>query len=306
MKVLFVCSGNSGEAAPFIIEQADSIKRLGAEVDFFIIRGKGVSGYFKNLFKLRRVIRAGNFQLIHAHYGLSGLLSNLQCKVPVVTTYHGSDINLKLVRFFSILSVILSRQNIIVSQKLLEKLPVRKRCTVIPCGVNLGEFFPIDRRAARKTIGFAEDEIIILFSGSFSNMGKNLPLAKAASEKVNGSRLVELKGYSRQEVNLLFSACNVALMTSHTEGSPLFIKEAMACNTPVVSVPVGDIPEVINDLDGYYLCDYDAENLSLKLVLAIKYPDRPEGRKRILEAGLDSETVAKRIIAIYNSTINNN
>jgi len=103
---------------------------------------------------------------------------------------------------------------------------------------------------------------------------------------------------------LLMNAVDVVLMTSFSEGSPQFIKEAMACNCPIVSVPVGDVPDVINEVEGCYISTYEAADIVAKLKQALKLEKRTEGRNRIIELGLDSETVAKRILEVYNRTIN--
>ena len=105
MKVLIVASYNKGYYAPFIVEQGEALKRHGCEVEYLGIVGKGVKGYLKAFPELRKMIRHSCPDVIHAHYGLSGLLANFQRKVPVVTTYHGSDINEKSVLPFSRLSV---------------------------------------------------------------------------------------------------------------------------------------------------------------------------------------------------------
>ena len=95
MKVLIVASGNYSEASPFIIDQVNSLRKLGVKIEYFLIKGKGWSGYLKNLLILNKKIKNNHFDLIHAHYGLSGLLATLQRKVPVIITFHGSDINIK-------------------------------------------------------------------------------------------------------------------------------------------------------------------------------------------------------------------
>ena len=114
MKVLIVCSKNSGKVAPFITEQAESLRKSGIEVEYFTIVGKGIEGYLKNYKLLQQAIKNIHPDIIHAHYGLSGLLANLQRRIPVVTTYHGSDINEPKVYPFSRLCMILSKKNIFV------------------------------------------------------------------------------------------------------------------------------------------------------------------------------------------------
>jgi teichuronic acid biosynthesis glycosyltransferase TuaC len=115
---------------------------------------------------------------------------------------------------------------------------------------------------------------------------------------------MELKGYSREEVNLLLNACNVALLTSFSEGSPQFIKEVMACNRPVVATNVGDIEWLFGDEPGHYLCGFDALDVAKKIKLALNFAKpSTNGRARIGKLGLDSASVAGRIIKIYNQVL---
>ena len=119
MKVLIVANYNSGYFSPFIKDQILSLKLHNVYVDTYGIVGKGIWGYLRNVPGLKRKILEFHPDLIHAHYGLSGLCSNLQRKIPVVTTYHGSDIHsggwtLKL----SQIAIRLSAYNIFVSRKL--------------------------------------------------------------------------------------------------------------------------------------------------------------------------------------------
>ena len=132
MKVLFVASGNKGRFAPFITEQAEALQRLGCEVDFFAVRGKGFSGYLRAREGLLAAIRTFQPDLVHAHYGLCGLLATLQRKVPVVTTFHGSDINEPGVRHFSRLAMRRSAHSIFVAQTLVDILKPRKNFSSSP------------------------------------------------------------------------------------------------------------------------------------------------------------------------------
>jgi len=114
-------------------------------------------------------------------------------------------------------------------------------------------------------MGLKQNDTIILFSGSFTNKVKNYPLARKALALVDQNiKLIELKGYSREQVNLLLNSCNVALLTSFSEGSPNFIKEAMACNCPVVSTDVGDVKEITSNIDGTYICDFSPDDVAKK------------------------------------------
>src|ERR1035437_2616753 len=143
MKVLIVCSGHSGKISPFITEQVNSLIALGVEADYFFVNQKGIPGYLRERRHMMLKIKSLNPDLIHAHYGLSGLLANLQRKVPVVTTYHGSDINSGAIYPFSRVCMVLSKYSIFVSEKNLKKAGLKNRRSLIPCGVDT------DRKSTR-------------------------------------------------------------------------------------------------------------------------------------------------------------
>lgn len=276
---------------------------VGVMVEYFAIQGKGVAGYLSNYKRLIRTIHKLKPDIIHAHYGLSGLLANLQRHVPVVTTYHGSDINSPAVFPFSRLCMMLSRHNIFVSEKNSIKSGLSRNYSIIPCGVDTHLFVPTDKEQARKELELDITKKYILFAGTFENPVKNASLAQSATTCLAEVELLELKGYSRDQVTLLMNAVDVALMTSFTEGSPQFIKEAMACNCPIVSVPVGDVPKVVQFTEGCFISAYDPTDIAQKLRQALDYGKRTEGRKRIFDLDLDSESVARRILEVYRSIL---
>jgi len=305
MKILIVCSRNSGRIAPFILEQGEDLKRAGVELDYFPIERKGFWGYLKNRKALLAKIKTFQPQLIHAHYGLSGLLANTQRRIPVVTTYHGSDINNVKIYPFSRLNMILSAHNIFVSEKNRLKAGLQFHQSLIPCGIDIQLFTPGDKQQARKALGLDADKKYILFAGAFKITVKNPDLAKAAVALMPGVTLMELKGYSREQVALLLNAVDVVLMTSFTEGSPQIIKEALACNCPVVSVAVSDVPDVIENIAGCYITGYNVNEVAEKLQLALSVGKLKDGRNRITELGLDGEMVAKQILKVYEKFIVN-
>ena len=117
MKILIVGNNKPGYFTPFVEEQARALQQQGCEMVFYGVKGKGLFGYLYALPALCRTIRAEKPDIVHAHYGLSSLLANLQRRVPVVTTYHGSDINVPKVLRFSRIAMRLSAYNIFVSKR---------------------------------------------------------------------------------------------------------------------------------------------------------------------------------------------
>ena len=303
MKILIVCSKNSGKIAPFILEQGESLLRLGVEVDYYPIVGKGFMGYWKSRKSFLQKIKTFQPDIIHAHYGLSGLLVNSQRKIPVVTTYHGSDINTSGVYILSRLNMVLSSHSIFVSNENRLKSGLSKNFTLLPCGVDTKTFVPRLKGESRKLLGLEKDQKLVLFSSAFDIAVKNSGLALSAIALLPDVRLLELKNYSRSQVALLMNAVDVALMTSFTEGSPQFIKEALACNCPVVSVPVGDVPFVLEGVEGCFIAAYDAVDIAEKLKKAFMFGKRTEGRNRILELGWSTEKVAEKLLSVYGDIL---
>ncbi len=139
MKVLIVCSGTSVNSSPvpFIGEQMEALSGMGVKILLFQIKKGGITGYLSHLLPLRKLIKQEAPDLIHAHYGLSGLLANLQRKVPVITTFHGSDINDQNDYRYSRLAYKLSAASIFVEKSMMDKMPFKDRSFVIPCGIDL-------------------------------------------------------------------------------------------------------------------------------------------------------------------------
>ena len=341
MKILIIASDKGGRFAPFIEEQVVALEAHGVQIIRYGVTGHGIMGYLRELPALRRLIRAERPDIVHAHYGLSGLLANLQRLVPVVTTYHGSDINLPHILRLSKIAMRLSAHNIFVSARSASlamgngqwamesnsQSPIanrlKKRSTLLPCGVNLTDDQLLSRSEARQALGIADDAQIVLFAGAFDNAVKDAPLAQEAVMMIapNSSNdlkdfkdhkdlnegapiLQELRGFSRAEVNHWMCAANCLLLTSKTEGSPQVIKEAMACGCPIVSVDVGDVAERVSGVEGCYVVrTREPKDIAEALQKALAHVGKTNGRERIQEMGLSNDQVVERLMAIYQSLV---
>lgn len=306
MKVLVVCAYRSyakhtDYVAPFIYEQVNSLREEGIEIEYCQIKG-GINGYVKVIKVLKKQINIYQPDVVHAHGGLCGFIATLQSLCPVVTTYHGSDINNLWTRYISYWSIIRSKCNIFVSQRLKSRVRwLHKRYAIVPCGVDTSIFYPIDKNDARKKLGWDIGRVYILFSKQFDVKVKNYPLAKAAVELLHDVELIELKGYTREQVAILMNACDVALMTSFSEGSPQFIKEAVACSCPVVTTDVGDVREVLKGVSNSCICEYDPKDVVEKINKVLKI-DREQISH--LNEKYKNVSVAKQLFAIYSNLIN--
>ena len=301
--------GHDSTKYSFVYAQGCALERIGCSVYYFPVVGKGLSGYLKAILPLKKKIQELQPDVIHAHYGLCCLLANLATRsVPVVSTFHGSDINLKKVRPLSKIAMQLSAWNIFVSRRTMHIVhaDTRTNTSLIPCGIDLSDDQLQSRAEARKALGWNASDKKILFAGAFDNSVKDPGLAKASVALLNGVELVELKGYNRQQVNALMCACGCLLMTSRTEGSPQVIKEAMACGCPIVSVDVGDVAERTEGVDGCYVVkSREPKDIAVALEKALLFEGKTNGREQVISAGLTNDQIAAKLVDIYQKVIHN-
>ena len=184
MRVLIVCSYKpqfQDGVAPFVREQTEALRAQGCECEYYHIKGKGMVGYLREVPKLRKKIREWKPDVVHAHFGLSCLVANLATRrVPVVSTYHGSDINVKSVRRFSKIAMRLSAWNIFVSKRNVDIAKPTKHWSLIPCGVNLPQ--PWSELQKQKVEQLTLNQWVegvsepnkkhVLFAGAFANAVK--------------------------------------------------------------------------------------------------------------------------------------
>ena len=308
LRVLFVSTGNySLGISPIIKAQGESIKAQGVEIDYFTIKGKGVKGYLSNIKPLRSALKNKSYHLIHAHYSLSAIFVSIACpKVPVIVSLMGSDVKRnffykKLIAFFSYFFW----KGVIVKSSLMHKILGLENALIIPNGVNFNVFKEIDKSIAKKKV-FFNDKKHIVFIANPKRYEKNYPLAKKAVDLLRNKN-VELnvvyseRGIQQKEIPYYISASDVLLLTSLSEGSPNVIKEAMACNCPIVSTDVGDVRSIIESTEGCYLTSYNPIEVAEKLKLALDFSSRTTGRRDIYY--LDSEIIAKEIVFYYNKIL---
>lgn len=306
MNVLVACSYNNGRVSPFIYEQVESLRKSGIIIDYYLVMGKGILGYLRNLTRLLKVIKRSHPDLIHAHFGLTGILCNLQRKVPVITTFHGCDINVIWLRILSYIPLIFSKHCIFISKELAKKTLLKRNYSVIPSGIDLDLFYPIDKSVARDLMNIEKSKKLLLFSGSYDDPVKNSSLAISAISQIEGIELMELKGYTRSEVKILLNACDLALLSSYREGSPQFIKEAMACNCPIVSTDVGDVRSIVSGVEGCLVTGRDPTEIASAIKKALEFADskqKTNGRTRIIDMKYDLENISKRIIEVYHKVL---
>lgn len=314
MKVLFVSSGNSKWGiSPIVKNQGDSLINKGLNIDFFTIKGKGVIGYLKHIRSLSKKLKTKNYDIIHAHYGLTGIVSYFaKRKEKLIISFMGADIlykedrnrrkNLKAI-WLTKLNKYLAKKSydfiIIKSDEMASKLNNIELKAVLPNGVNFNTFFPIDMTLARAQLNLNKNDKIVLFASDPERREKNYGLIKQSIEIINDPLVKVICAYnkSQRELNLYYNAADVLVLSSHFEGSPNVIKEAMACNCPVVSTDVGDVRTIIGNTRGCYIAQSNPKDFASKIKMAICSGQRTDGRKNV--SHMKSELIAERLIAIY-------
>lgn len=303
MKILFVSSGNSKHGiSPIVKNQGNSLMSIGHEISFFTINGKGIKGYLSHVFILRNFLKKHSFDVIHAHYSLSAITASLAGTKPLVVSLMGSDIKASAFLKYCIrIFKSLFWKRVIVKSIDMKLSANLKEAEVVPNGVDFKKFKPTVREEALHITGWNVEKKHILFTANPKRREKNYQLAKEAFEKMNdnSTELHCLIDIPNDLIPFYLNASDVVLLTSLWEGSPNVIKEAMACNCKIVSVPVGDVEQVITDTLNCFIVDFNADDIAEKLTKSLSLPRKTNGREKI--ANLDASLVAKQLTTIYNT-----
>lgn len=347
MKVIFVASGNKfgGQISSFVRSQYESLKAEGLDMLLCPAEGHGWRAYAKTVIKLRRMIRKEHPDIIHAHYSTCGIVAWLaslglchrpKILVSILGSFPSRDFKWRYVRFFikHIWAGTLAKSKRTANQLGFD-LPI------VPNGVNTSIFYPVsdsEREEMRRRL-FSENKKYIIWCSNPERVEKNWPLAERAveivrervfreSERESESEsereqieLIAVYNKTPQEVAQYMNAADCLLLTSMSEGSPNVIKEAMACNCPIVTTDVGDVHERLDGLSGCFVIptdntptyglqgvgewfEKDAQYLAEALRNALDFGQRTQGYDRIIQDGLTIELTAKKIVRLYTLILN--
>jgi len=311
LKVLFVASANRNGITSIVKSQGESLIRKNIILDFYGIKGKGIRGYLSNVPLLKKHIIAFNPDIIHAHYSLSGIAAGLTgVNKPIVVSFMGSDTRSGYLQK-KILHLFIRKnkwQKVIVKSRAMRNEIEYNEARVIPNGVNLSCFKPVDGQKLKKKFNFSEEKRTILFLANPERLEKNFHLAEEAYKLVNNDTIELQVKYNlpSELIPEILNAADLILLTSKWEGSPNVVKEAMACNCPVVTTNVGDVEWLFGNEPGYYISSFDPKDVAEKINMAIKFSKeyrKTRGRERLLALELNSEAIAKRIIEIYHEIL---
>ena len=285
------------------------MEKAGIDVEYFTVVGKGLKGYLKNVMPLTRHIRQKKYDVVHAHYSLSALTATLAGCRPLVVSLMGSDIRLGFVfrQAVSFSSLFFWESLIVKSKDMQDNIRI-KYSEIIPNGIDTDIFRPIEKKTARGRLGWNQDKRHILFAANPSRAAKNFQLAERAMAAgvFRKAELHVLGNVPHHDIPVYMNASDVVILTSLWEGSPNVVKEAMACNCSVVATDVGDIRWLFGDEQGYFLTSFDPADVAYKMKMALDFAmqkGKTHGRERMIELGLDSESVARRIISVYERVV---
>ena len=305
----------------FVKTQIDSIAAAGHDVQTLWIDGRASkTNYVRSIRTLNAMLAAKKYDVVHAHYGLSGIAACAQRRCPIVVSFCGDDlfgtsngrggITLKSRTTVWMGQIVAHAADAVIvkSDKMLSRLSsasARSKAVVIPNGVDFSFFRPMDRQSARLGAGLSESKRYVLFPGNPDSPVKRYDIAREAVEVLRAGgvdvELVALHHKPQALVPVYMNACDVVLLTSDSEGSPNVVKEALACGAPVVAVDAGDAWQLIDGASECYKASRDPKDIAKKLGLVLASGARSDGRERI--GHLELGAVAKRVIEVYEKVL---
>jgi teichuronic acid biosynthesis glycosyltransferase TuaC len=308
----------------YVEQQVRSLRDIGVVVDVWYLdraaQGRGV--YMRLGKKLREKLEAEKYDVVHIMY--SGLLAELATRsvhnIPTVVTIHGSDLlgselSRPAQRFSAYLGVLASRRAahradgiIAVSNGLRTALPQyidRSKVRVIPCGIDLDRFKPMDPIKCRQELGWDSSAVHILFATARGDPIKRPELAAKAVAALKqlglNAQMHEMQGIPYDRVPIWINASDALILTSQHEGSPTIVKECLGCNVPVVSVDVGDVRDQIEGVEGCVIAAADSDELAAGLRAASLARAHVNGRERIERFSLENS--AERVRDFYRDIL---
>ena len=324
MKVLVMTSMYPTPEDPafgsFVQTQVEALKQAGIEIELLVLKGRFRKlNYPMAVFQLRRRLAEGSFDLVHAHYGYVGMVARTQWKVPVVVTYHGGDLMGLIVNdrgkkassgpLIAAAGQMLARNvdAAIVQSAEMASLLDSSNVFIIPHEIDFEVFRLTDREQARATLGLQAHKKYLLFAANPQNGVKRFPLAKAAAEQLISQdpsiELVVVYKEPQDRLALFMNACDALVFTSYMEGSPNIVKQAMACNLPIVSTDVGDVREIIGATKECYVCKPDVREFVQRLAEILRHRERTTGREQVRH--LAGPAVSQRITKVYEQVLRN-
>jgi teichuronic acid biosynthesis glycosyltransferase TuaC len=287
----------------FVREQVQSLRNQGIEADVLFLNPRETRvNYCTGPLRLRRLLSRKRYDLIHAHYVFCGAIALTQRSLPVVLTHHGIEV---LRGWTAPLCRVVSRfvdLAIVTSDQMAGVLGTRS--VVVPCGIDLARFRPLSREKARSRLGFPQGGRLVLFAGEARPEKRHHLVAQAVKqlrEEGHDIDLVHAHNQPHSKMPHFFNACDLLVLISENEGSPMVIKESVACNLPFLSTDVGDVFQRFGEVPGCFRCNGEVPDLLSKIPKALSFGRLAEGAQYLQDLSLDY--IARRLAGLYTKTL---
>jgi len=326
MRVLVFTNMFPSDAMPFygsfVRDEADALRRAGADVDVYFVNGRANKlAYLGMPVGFAARLQSKRYDVVHVHHSFCGLVATLQRKVPVVWTFHEGEISgdtADVLREHPIKRIAYSRNLkrtvasrvdavVIVAEHLRGPLG-RPDATLLPAGIDLDKFAPADTAESQRALGLAPGKRYVLFPAAPSRVEKRYDIARAAIEHLRQTdpsaadvELIALDNVPHAKVPVYMNASEAVLMTSSFEASPVTIREALACNVPVLCTDVGDARVVLDGIAGCHVVPADPVAIAGALRGVLAAPRRVNGRERMQSYSL--LRVARELLELYARVI---
>ncbi|NKE36551.1 glycosyltransferase family 4 protein [Natronococcus sp. JC468] len=259
--------------------------------------------------KIWHKIVRNDYDLVHVNSGLAAPMGLLQPTRPVVISFWGSDVMGAYLGGKSTdicdYCAKIADKTIVMSEEMDSKLT--SDCEIVPHGVDLNKFKPINKQKAIDEVGWDPKEYNILFPYKKNRKEKRYNLAKKITRRAGEMtkkpiNIHNVTGEPHERIPYYMNASDCLLITSTHEGSPNTVKEAMACNLPIVSTEVGDVVERLKGVSNTYV-GTDSEELSSALANILMSEQRSDGRKKTSEFSIDK--MGSDLVKIYKEAFRN-
>jgi glycosyltransferase involved in cell wall biosynthesis len=302
----FMPDAGAPQRGRWVRDQVDEVRQRGIEVDLFEF-ARGRDEYLPAARRLRSLLRRERFDLVHAHYGLAGWVARLAGARPLIVTFHGTDVRHHLVGHLS--RRLAWRIDLVagVSRALFEDedgrpgLPPVPGSAVLPCGPDLRRFVPRPRAEARRALGLDPDGRFLFFPANPARPEKRHDRAAELAAACEADLLTG-GGIDPEQMPLWINAADAVLVTSDYEGFGMAAVEALACEVPILSTPVGIAPYALGGIDGCLSAPFD---VSIWSALAKRHLEAPDPRVAGAARAdtLSAAAMAERVIEAYRAVL---